>query len=66
MQMNNKLLYSLLCLILFSVMSCKSGCMECSGISAPREYCADDYIEKGDFEAEISEYELQGGVCEDK
>jgi len=60
-------------LLLFSVETtaisfsgCKSGCMECSGISAPREVCKADFIEKGDYEAEISEYEAQGGVCEEK
>lgn len=46
--------------------SCKSGCMECSGMSAPREICEDDYIEKGDFQAEISAYQAAGGTCEEK
>lgn len=63
--MKNKLLLSLLCMVGMLIGSCKNGCMECTGVTAPREYCEDDYTEKGDYQAEISAYETAGGVCED-
>tara|TARA_R110002072_G_scaffold79498_2_gene183347 strand:+ start:330 stop:524 length:195 start_codon:yes stop_codon:yes gene_type:complete len=62
--MKNKILLSLLYIGSLLIASCKNGCMECTGTSAPREFCEDDYIEKGDYEAEISAYEATGGVCE--
>ena len=63
--MVNKLLFSLLCITSLTAMGCKNGCMDCSGTSAPREICEGDFIEKGDFEQEISAYEATGGVCEE-
>ena len=44
---------------------CNKGCMKCSGITAPREICDDDFTQNGDFENEIAAYEAAGGVCEE-
>ena len=44
--------------------SCKDDCLKCTGITADRVVCPDDYSKKSDFENEISEYEGAGGVCE--
>lgn len=63
--MSNKLLFSLLCVTSLTAIGCKNGCMECSGTTAPREICEDDYTENGDFEQEISAYEATGGTCEE-
>ena len=46
--------------------SCNNGCMICSGVTADREICEDDYIQNGDFEDEIAAYEAAGGVCNEK
>ena len=44
---------------------CKKGCVECTGITAPRTICEDDYTESGDYDNEVNAYEAAGGVCED-
>lgn len=56
----------ILSVISLSLASCKSGCMICSGVSADREICEDDYLEKSDFQNEISAYEAAGGECNEK
>ena len=40
--------------------------MECTGMTAPKEICEDDYIEKSDYQAAISAYEATGGECNEK
>jgi hypothetical protein len=46
--------------------SCDTGCMKCTGITADKLICEDDYQEDGDYEAEVREYEELGGICEDE
>lgn len=45
--------------------ACGSGCMVCTGITADKEVCKDDYQEDKDYDNFIREYTAQGGVCED-
>jgi hypothetical protein len=40
--------------------------MKCTGITADKLICEDDYQEDGDYEAEVREYEELGGICEDE
>ena len=44
--------------------SCDDGCLNCTGTTAPRKICESDFIEKGDFQREISAYEATGGTCD--
>lgn len=44
--------------------SCKDDCVTCTGMSAPREFCPDDYQEKSDFQNDVAAYEATGGQCE--
>jgi hypothetical protein len=44
---------------------CKKGCMECTGMSAPREFCEGDYTDKSHYQNAINAYEATGGVCEE-
>ncbi|MCB9191557.1 MAG: hypothetical protein H6603_05280 [Flavobacteriales bacterium] len=55
------LLFGFLSIIL---VSCKDDCLTCSGTTYAREICESDYLEKSDFQAEISAYEATGGTCE--
>ena len=48
-----------------AVSGCKKGCMKCTGITAPREICDNDFTENGDYENEIAAYEAAGGTCEE-
>ena len=49
----------------FWLISCSSGCVVCSGVTADQEICKSDFQETADYNAYISEYEAQGGVCEE-
>lgn len=50
--------------VVFGLTSCDDGCLNCTGTTAPRTICESDYLEKGDFQAEISAYEATGGTCD--
>lgn len=54
----------LVCLVFLTLSACKDDCLTCTGPTADREICEDDYLEKSDFQAEISAYEAAGGTCE--
>lgn len=54
----------LLALVTVGLASCKDDCLTCSGTSYAREICESDYLEKSDFQAEVSAYEATGGTCD--
>jgi hypothetical protein len=54
----------LLVLLSLGLVSCKDDCLTCTGTTFAREICESDYLEKSDFQAEISAYEATGGTCE--
>lgn len=39
--------------------------MKCTGITADKLICEDDFQEDGDYEQQVNEYENQGGICEE-
>ncbi len=64
--MNNKILASFYLLLLIATLpSCDDGCATCTGITADKVICKDDYQVDGDYENYIREYEELGGVCEE-
>jgi len=63
MKFKLSLLLFFLTTVLFS--SCKKGCSVCTGMSAPREFCEGDYIQKAHYQDAIDAYEATGGVCEE-
>lgn len=63
--MRTALLYGLLCIGMLSAPSCDEGCVTCTGITADKKVCKDDYQEESDYTAYINQYEEEGGVCEE-
>jgi hypothetical protein len=51
-------------LVSVGLTSCNDGCLKCSGITATQEVCKNDFNQKSDYEAYVSEYEENGGICE--
>ena len=57
-------------LLLFSLTvtllsGCKKGCVVCTGMSAPREFCEGDFTQKSYYQNAVNAYEATGGVCEE-
>jgi hypothetical protein len=48
-----------------SLPACDDGCAMCTGVTADKVVCKDDYQVDGDYETYIREYEELGGVCEE-
>ncbi len=63
--MKFKLALGFFCLSAAFTSGCKKGCMECTGMSAPREFCEGDYTDKSHYQNAINAYEATGGVCEE-
>lgn len=51
--------------VAMTLSGCDDGCVTCTGITADKRVCKDDYQNDSDYAAYIREYENQGGICED-
>lgn len=62
--MRSKLMFGLI-VVMFGLSSCKDGCVECTGPTAPQTICKDDFNQASDYEQYVSHYEQEeGAVCE--
>ncbi len=64
--MKTPLLFVVMLMVLSaSLPACDDGCATCTGVTADKVVCKDDYQVDGDYETYIREYEVLGGVCEE-
>ncbi len=53
------------CFTAIVLSGCKKGCVVCTGMSAPREFCEGDFTQKSYYQNAVNAYEATGGVCEE-